>query len=107
VGPIEAQMHERLLGALRPVRMKLENESHRHRVPAGSESHWNLIIVADAFADKARVARQRAVFAALGDLVPRIHALTIKALTPQEWEAAGGAVTNPAPPCMGGGKGHG
>ena len=107
MGPIEAQLRERLLSALQPVRMKLKNESYRHRVPEGSESHWNLIIVADAFADKARVARQRAVFAALGDLVPRIHALTIKALTPQEWEDAGGAIANPAPPCMGGGKGHG
>lgn len=107
MGPIETRMRERLLAALQPERMLLENETRRHRVPPDAESHWNLVIVAEAFADRSRVARQRAVFSALGDLMPRIHALTIKALTPAEWTAAGGEVTNPAPPCMGGGKGQG
>jgi len=95
----------RLREALTPERLALTNDSHHHNVPAGSESHWNLIIVASSFAGKNAVARQRAVYGALKqEMQDGIHALTMKALTPEEWEAEGGEITNPAPPCMGGGK---
>ena len=61
--------------------------------------------VADAFAGKNPLQRHRAVYAALGDeLKAGLHALTMKTLTPDEWEAAGGDVQNPAPPCRGGSK---
>lgn len=104
MGPIETSLRARLLAGLRPQRLALENESHRHSVPPGSESHWNAVIVADAFAGLSRVARQRKVFEVLGDLMPQIHALTLKTMTFEEWQAAGGDLSNPAPPCMGGGK---
>lgn len=99
------QIEEKLMAALSPVRMNLENESRHHNVPKGSESHWNLIVVSDAFAGKSRIQRHRQVYAALGtELEAGIHALTFKALTPQEWDAAGGEVENPAPLCRGGSK---
>ena len=99
------RIEERLLAELAPERLALTNDSHHHNVPQGSESHWNLIIVASAFAGKNAVARQRAVYGALKqEMKDGIHALTMKALTPAEWEAAGGEVENPAPPCMGGSK---
>ena len=93
----------RLREALSAERMLVVNESDQHNVPAGSETHWNVIVVASAFADQSSVARHRAVYAALSaELVDGIHALTMKALTPEEWEAAGGEVSNPAPLCRGG-----
>jgi BolA protein len=99
------RIEKRLVEELKPERLALVNESHQHNVPGGSESHWNLIIVADAFAGQNRVARQRAVYRALRhEMQDGIHALTMKALTPEEWEAAGGEVENPAPRCMGGSK---
>ncbi len=93
------------LAALAPLRMRLDDESHRHNVPAGAASHWNLILVSECFEGKNALARHREVHAALGNVLRgKIHALTMKLLTPEEWEAAGGEVTHPAPPCLGGGK---
>ena len=105
MGPIQVDMENKLLEGLAPIRMRLVNESKNHSVPNGSESHFNLILVSDEFKAKSRIQRHRAVFAALGDeLKNTIHALTMKLLTSDEWEAAGGEVENPAPKCMGGAK---
>ena len=52
--------------------------------PAG-ESHFNLAIESAAFASMNRVQRQRAVYAALGELMDeRVHALSIRASAPGE-----------------------
>ncbi|MEL6639854.1 MAG: BolA family protein [Pseudomonadota bacterium] len=58
------------------------NESHLHAGHAGDdgtgESHWRLVLEAPAMADLSRIARHRAVHAALGpDIIGRIHALAI------------------------------
>ena len=65
------------------------NDSARHRGHAGDdgsgESHFTVEIGRPAFAGMSRVERQRAVNAALGDLLrERIHALAIKARAPGE-----------------------
>ena len=100
-------MHERierkLIEALHPLRLSVKNESAQHNVPPGSETHFNVIIVAAHFAGLTRVQRHRAVYAALdAELKDGVHALTFKALTPEEWDAQGGDVVNPAPRCLGG-----
>ena len=47
--------------------------------------HFEARVVSEAFAGKASLARHRAVYAALGQMMETdIHALSIKALTPQE-----------------------
>jgi len=105
---VHSNIEQQLLTGLRPHRMQLINESHQHNVPEGSESHFNLVIVSDAFVGKSLVQRHRAVYATLGDTMrQQVHALTMKTLTLEEWEQAGGEVTNPAPPCLGGGKKRG
>ncbi len=99
------EIENRLIARLSPERLSLEDESHRHNVPEGAESHFNAIIVSEAFGGLSLVKRHRAVYSALGDeLRTGLHAFTMKTLTPEEWEAKGGDVKNPAPPCLGGGK---
>ena len=88
-GPIAAEMIRRLEDALHPVRLDLEDQSDHHIGHAGhdsrGESHFALTIEAARFAGQNRVQRQRAVYAALGDLMhDRVHALTIKAIAPGE-----------------------
>lgn len=91
--------------ALDPIHVELVNESYKHNVPRGSESHWNLIVVSAAFNGKRLVGRQRAVYKALSaEMSGGIHALTMKTLTPEEWIAQGGDVSNASPPCLGGSK---
>ena len=87
-GPVAARMHERLAAALAPDRLVVTNDSAKHHGHMGDdgsgESHFSVAIVSPAFAGQSRIARQRAVHAALGDLVPRIHALSISAKAPGE-----------------------
>ncbi len=101
-------MAERIKSALQvlvPTHLELIDESHKHNVPVGSESHWNVVVVSASFEGQRLVKRQRSVYAALkAELEGGIHALTMKTLTPAEWTAAGGAVSNPSPECLGGSK---
>ena len=88
-GPVATEMIRRLEQALHPVRLDLEDQSSHHEGHAGhdgrGESHFALTIESETFAGLNRVARQRAVYAALGDLMrERVHALTIKAIAPDE-----------------------
>jgi BolA protein len=85
-------IHSRLCAALEPERLELVDESARHVGHAGArpegESHFRLTIVAEAFAGKSRLERQRLVYAALSDLMQsEVHALSIRALTPAEARA--------------------
>ena len=94
-----------LLESFVPVRLSVVNESHKHSVPKNSETHFNVIIVSERFTDLSRVKRHRAVHHCLESaLKGGVHALTLKLLTPQEFDDAGGEVSNPAPPCLGGSK---
>ncbi|MNL85929.1 transcriptional regulator BolA [compost metagenome] len=51
----------------------------------GGESHFQLMIVSDAFEGQGRVARQRAINAVLKDeLAGPVHALAVRAMTAAE-----------------------
>jgi BolA protein len=102
---VKTTIEERLRDVLEADPLIVVDESHTHNVPAGSQTHFNAIVVSGAFEGKNRIARQRTVYAALTDLMGKpIHALTMKTLTPAEWKAADGRVGNPPPKCMGGSK---
>ncbi len=80
---------EKLTKAFTPERLTVTDESHLHAghagAPSGGESHFYVDIVAEAFAALSRVARHRAVNAALADeLAGPVHALRIAARTPEE-----------------------
>ena len=88
-GPIAAEIEKRLREALAPTRLEVTNDSARHRGHAGDdgsgESHFTVEVEAVMFAGMSRLERQRAVNAALGDLLrDRIHALAIRARAPGE-----------------------
>jgi len=66
----------------------LHDDSASHAGHAGNQGggHFELVIVSPAFAGKRAVERHRMVYALLADLIPtRIHALSIKAMTPDEF----------------------
>lgn len=100
---MESRIRNRLTEALAPLGLVLENESHKHNVPPGSESHWKVVVASAAFEGKRLVQRQRLVYAALqAELQEGIHALSMKTLSPAEWDALGGQVEHATPPCRGG-----
>ena len=101
---VQRRIEEKLAGALAPVHLVVENESHMHSVKPGSETHFKVLIVSPAFDGVGRVDRQRKVNAALADeLAAGVHALTMRTLTPAEWQA-GAAAGFESPKCHGGSK---
>jgi len=89
MGKVAAEIQSRLMAVLAPTALEVIDDSHQHHGHAGhrgddAESHFTVKISAASFAGQSRIARQRAVYAALGDLVApdRIHALRIVASAP-------------------------
>ena len=80
--PIADEMRTRLAAAFSPTELEIVDESERHRghsgFQEGGESHFRVRIRAQAFDGQSRIARHRAVHAALGDdITARIHALAL------------------------------
>lgn len=90
-GPIAQIIRQKLESALSPQRIDLEDDSARHAghhqeggmdAKPGGESHFNLVVVSDAFEGQNRVARQRMVQKILAaELEGPVHALSISART--------------------------
>jgi len=54
----------------------------------GDGQHFEAVIVSASFENKNRVQRHQIVYAALGErMKAEIHALSMKTLTPTEWNA--------------------
>ena len=74
--------------ALAPVSLEIEDESHRLAGHAGARDgrgHFRVDVVSRAFEGLGPLARHRAVYAAVGELMATdIHALAIRARTPGE-----------------------
>ena len=86
-GTVAQEIESLLTEAFAPTRLEIINDSAHHAGHSGDdgsgESHFTVVIEAAAFATMSRLARQRAVIAALGDIVgQRVHAVAIKASAP-------------------------
>ncbi|MXS84393.1 BolA family transcriptional regulator [Nitrosomonas sp. HPC101] len=93
---------ENSLQLLQPQFLEVVNESNHHAVPAGSESHFKVTIVAEVFNSKPLVARHRLVNTTLTpEIINSIHALALHTLTPAEWQARS-ETARKSPPCRGG-----
>uniref|UniRef100_A0A7S2NSI8 Fe-S metabolism associated domain-containing protein n=1 Tax=Leptocylindrus danicus TaxID=163516 RepID=A0A7S2NSI8_9STRA len=87
--PMYNAMMSTLINFLKPTSINLVDNSHQHAGHAGSkgydgESHFELEIVAECFDGLALVKRHQLIYTILGEIMPKIHALQIKANTPEE-----------------------
>ncbi|MBM5571347.1 MULTISPECIES: BolA family protein [Deefgea] len=77
------------LAALNPESIDIFDDSASHAGHAGAASgggHFDVTIVSAIFAGKKSLERHRMVYQPLADLIPKqIHALSIRALTPDEF----------------------
>ena len=95
---IETKLHK----AFNPIYLWVENESYLHNVPAGSQSHFKVIIVSDVFEGLRPLQRHRKVNLVLSEeMAEPIHALSIYPLTESEWQLERGVIRK-TPPCLGG-----
>ncbi|HMB76299.1 MAG TPA: BolA/IbaG family iron-sulfur metabolism protein [Kiloniellaceae bacterium] len=99
-----SRIEDKLKGAFAPSHLEVINESYKHSVPPGSESHFKVTIVSEDFAGKRLVARHQAVNALLKDeLAGGVHALSMETLTDAEWQARD-RTSMATPNCLGGSK---
>jgi len=102
---MQNQVTHKLNDALSPDHLEVINESGNHNVPAGSESHFKVTMVADAFEGESLVKRHQKVYQLLADeLRSGVHALALHLYTLDEWHEKNGQAPL-SPPCMGGEKG--
>jgi BolA protein len=73
-----------------PVHLEIEDQTHRHAGHEGAKSggsHYRVTIVSDRFRGLSRIERHRVFYDALGEMMGgEIHALAVRARTPEEWK---------------------
>jgi BolA protein len=79
------------LASLAPTQVEITDDSAAHAGHAGAAGgagHFSLLVVSEAFSGLSRLARHQRVLRELADLLPHpIHALSIRALTPEEFSS--------------------
>jgi len=78
----------RLEATFSPQYLDVEDQSARHAGHRGhgGGGHYQVVLVSETFAGKSRLERHRLVYATLAEAMgSEIHALSIKAYTPQEY----------------------
>lgn len=95
-------IQQKICTELSNIHLDIQNESHMHNVPSGSESHFRVVVVSEEFADMNLLTRHRTINKILKEeLSGSIHALALHTFTPQEWQQRGESATN-SPECRGG-----
>ena len=87
LGPVGQRITKKLTQSFAPAALQVIDESHHHAGHSGArpdgESHFRVVIVAEAFRGKSRVEQHRMVNQALAEeLRERVHALAIQSSVP-------------------------
>lgn len=100
-GQVKELIESRLSEGLMPIHLSVENESYMHSVPDNSETHFRIVVVAEAFQGRRKVQCHQAVYGLLNDIIGKpVHALALHTYGPDEWEHSQNTPESPA--CMGG-----
>jgi BolA protein len=102
---VASVIESKLKEALTPSHLEVVNESFKHNVPEGSESHFKVTIVSEHFEGERLIKRHRLVNSVLAtELAEEIHALAMHTYTQEEWDKLHVQKAPESPNCMGGGK---
>lgn len=86
------QIETILTDTFNPIKLDVVDKSHLHKGHAGAKEHggghYDVLIVSDVFTNKNNIKRHREVYKALDPFLAnhKIHAVSIRAYTPHEWE---------------------
>lgn len=102
---VEQSLRTKLEQSYSPTHYELVNESHQHTRGANPETHFRLVLVSPAFEGLPRLERQRRVMELFKDERARgLHALTLRVMTPSEWDKVKHEFEMESPACAGGSK---
>lgn len=103
---VKDRIEEKLALAFDPAHLEVVNESGNHNVPDGSETHFKVVIVSEAFEGERLINRHRRVNETLArELAGGVHALAIHTYTAADWRKRFGNARM-SPPCLGGDGGQ-
>ena len=103
---VQESIETKLAEGLDPHHLEVVDESGNHNVPPGSESHFKVVVVADAFEGRRLLERHRMVNNMLAnELAGPVHALALHTYTRDDWRLRFGDVPM-SPPCLGGKAGE-
>ncbi|XP_041970332.1 bolA-like protein DDB_G0274169 [Aricia agestis] len=101
-GIIANSIKTKLQTALQTKHLDVINESYMHNVPKGAETHFKVVVVSSQFEGLPLIKRHRLVNETLKEeLQNGVHALSIVAKTPDQWESSDQIVES-SPNCRGG-----
>ena len=96
-------MQRKLSAELSLDHLEIHNESYKHNVPEGAQSHFKVLLVSKDFEKKTPIQRHRMIHTILADELKQeggIHALSIDAKTPEQYSKNPDIHKTPA--CAGG-----
>lgn len=101
---VREKIEAKLRTAFEPIFLEVIDESYRHNVRAGSESHFKVVLVSDSFHGERFLTRHRHIYSTLTEeLAGPVHALALHTYTLKEWASIQDTVIS-SPPCRGAGK---
>lgn len=100
---LKTQIEQKLQTAFGPLVLDVTNESHMHGVPAGSESHFKIVVVSALFEGQMLLKRHRAVNEVLAQEISQTRAIALHTFTAAEWEKRQTENLR-SPGCVGGSK---
>ncbi len=78
------------------IELKIEDESHNHKGKKGMESHFKIFFVSSDFSGQMRIQRHKTINSLLAEEFEKgLHALSLKLLTPKEFEQQNGTFKSP------------
>jgi BolA protein len=86
-GPVAARIESRLVAALAPEQITVQDDGHLHAGHAGAREggHFTVRLTSSRFVGMSRIARHRLVYDSLGSLPALgVHALAVIAKAPGE-----------------------
>lgn len=99
---IQTSLESKIRSQFQPEYIEIENESNKHSVAPGSETHFRVLIVSNQFQGQSRVERQRKIYQLVADeFKAGLHALALYVFTPEEWQKKQ-SINTESPQCKGG-----
>lgn len=94
---MQQQIEQKLINAFDPIHLEVIDESHEHKMPRGSQTHFSAVVVSEYFMGKTRIERHKKVYRALlQELDGLIKAFTVLTYDPRQWQ--GKECSLPLPP---------
>lgn len=89
----KSRIQQLITQQLAPMHLEVEDESNRHHVPEGAETHFKVTVVCEQFMNLTRIARHRLLNQLLStEFDQGLHALSMHLYTADEWVAKEGNV---------------